>query len=302
MRKNDPTWKITWRGSEDEMAFIADLMGDALDPPADAVSLRKAQKDGEPHPTYWLAEAYFPDPPDMDAISHLFTVTMDEVPDWAQPQLEELPDDDWVKFALGSLGPVQAGRFLLHGAHDRHEIPENDDIIPIEIEANQAFGTGHHPTTAGCLTLLDRFAGWSPQKILDLGCGSAVLAIAATKIWGKNILATDIDAKSVEIAEENVNLNHTANKVTVLESAGFDNPEIGESGPFDFIFANILAGPLVELAPDMAKHCTKNGRIMLAGLMTEQEEKVENAYTMNGFKQINRLDHPTWPVLLYVKT
>jgi len=238
----------------------------------------------------------------MDAISHLFTVTMDEVPDWAQPQLEELPDDDWVKFALGSLGPVQAGRFLLHGAHDRHEIPENDDIIPIEIEANQAFGTGHHPTTAGCLTLLDRFAGWSPQKILDLGCGSAVLAIAATKIWGKNILATDIDAKSVEIAEENVNLNHTANKVTVLESAGFDNPEIGESGPFDFIFANILAGPLVELAPDMAKHCTKNGRIMLAGLMTEQEEKVENAYTMNGFKQINRLDHPTWPVLLYVKT
>lgn len=301
MTKNDPTWKMTWRGAEDNMALIADLMSDALEPPAEAVSLRKAVLDGEQHPTDWLAEAYFPQPPNIKAINHLFSLTIDEAPSWIEPTIEELPDDDWVKFALGSLGPIEAGRFFLHGAHDREEIPTTQDSIPIEIEANQAFGTGHHPTTAGCLMLLDRFAGWAPKNILDLGCGSAVLAIAATKLWGRDIIASDIDTKSVEIAIENASLNNVSDKITFFESAGFDNPELCAAGPFDFVFANILAGPLVELAPAMADNCVQNGRVMLAGLMAEQEAKVEAAYIHNGFKRINRLDHPTWPVLLFVK-
>ncbi len=303
MIENEPTYKLTWRGQENEMSLIADLMGDALDPPAEAVSLRKAIQDGEPHPTDWLAEAYFPDPPDMENIYTLFKLSeqVDTLPSWMEANLEELPDDDWVKFALGSLGPITAGRFFLHGAHDREDIPDDEDIIAIEIEANQAFGTGHHPTTAGCLMLLDRFSGWAPKNILDLGCGSAVLAIAAAKMWGRNILASDIDQKSTQIAKENIALNSVEEKITILESAGFDHPSIPKQGPFDFIFANILAGPLQELAPDMAANTAKNGRVMLAGLMADQEAKVEAAYVEQGFRQINRLDHPTWPVLLFVK-
>lgn len=297
-----PTFKLTWRGLEDQMSLIADLMADALDPPAQAVSLRKAIQDGEPHATDFLTEAYFPDPPDMAAITSLLDHVIDNSPPWVTPDYEELPDDDWVKFALGSLGPVVAGRFILHGAHDRNDIPKDEAIIPIEIEANQAFGTGHHPTTAGCLMLLDRFAGFAPQNILDLGCGSAVLAIAAAKLWSKKILASDIDTKSVEIARENVNNNDVGAMVEVLESEGFDNADLTTRAPFDFIFANILAGPLIDLAPQMAAHSKTNGRVMLAGLMTEQEARVDAAYVKAGFRQINRLDHPTWPVLLYVRS
>jgi len=297
-----PTFKLTWRGLEDQKSLIADLMADALDPPAQAVSLRKAVEDGEPHTTDFLTEAYFPDPPDMDAITSLIGHVIEGDPAWATPDYQELPDDDWVKFALGSLGPVVAGRFILHGAHDRDDIAITDETIAIEIEANQAFGTGHHPTTAGRLMLLDRFAGFAPQNILDLGCGSAVLAIAAAKLWGKRVLASDIDTRSVDIARENTHNNGVGDMIDVIESDGFAHSDLQARAPFDFVFANILAGPLVELAPEMAEVTRKNGRIMLAGLMAEQEARVEAAYADAGFRQINRLDHPTWPVLLYVRT
>jgi len=296
-----PSYKLTWRGGESEMALIADLMADALDPPADAVSLRRAIADGQPHPSDWLAEAYFAETPDLGPIRTLIQCTLDKRPDWSEPELEELHNDDWVKFALGSLGPVRAGRFVLHGAHDRDALDLAADNIAIEIEANQAFGTGHHPTTAGCLMLLDRLAGIAPRNILDLGCGSAVLAIAAAKLWDRDIMASDIDAKSVEIARENAAHNGVGSQVNTVESAGFAADRISAAAPFDFVFANILAGPLVDLAPDMATHVAPNGRVMLAGLMAEQEAKVTAAYEQAGFRQLNRLDHPTWPVLLFVR-
>ncbi len=283
------------------MALIADLMADALDPPADAVSLRRSVADGQSLPTDWLTEAYFAETPELEPIRTLIRCTLDEQPDWSDPELEELRNDDWVKYALGSLGPVRAGRFVLHGAHDRDHLDLAPEDIAIEIEANQAFGTGHHPTTAGCLMLLDRLAGFAPRNILDLGCGSAVLAIAAAKLWGRDILASDIDAKSVEIAEENAAQNGVGSRVNTIESAGFASDRISAAAPFDFVFANILAGPLIELAPDMATHVAANGRIMLAGLMAEQEAKVTAAYQQAGFRQLNRLDHPTWPVLLFVR-
>ena len=288
------------------MALAADLMGDALDPPADAVSLRRAIVDGAPHPSDWLCEAYFTEVPDLDGVSVLFQHTLDHdggdaLPAWTHPDIEELPDDDWVKFALGSLGPIEAGRFLLHGAHDRDTIQPGDNTIAIEIEANQAFGTGHHPTTAGCLMLLDRLAGIAPKSILDLGCGSAVLAIAAAKVWDRTVTASDIDSKSVAIARENCHHNGVGDRVHVFESAGFDNAQVTAHAPFDFIFANILAGPLIALAPDMARYTQSHGRVMLAGLMAEQEAQVTDAYHAAGYRQINRLDHPTWPVLLFVK-
>ena len=215
--------------------------------------------------------------------------------------VETLPDIDWVAHALEGLGVVRCGRFVLYGVHDADKLPGDEGDIAIRIDANQAFGTGHHPTTAGCLSLLDRFAGFAPKSILDLGCGSAVLAIAAAKLWGREILASDIDETSIAIAAENAALNGVSDRVTTLAAAGFDHAEIAAAAPFDFVFANILAGPLADLAPAMGEHVTKNGRVMLAGLMSEQEDKVVAAYADAGFRLINRLDQPTWPVLLLVK-
>jgi len=139
------------------------------------------------------------------------------------------------------------------------------------------------------------------RSILDLGCGSAVLAIAAAKLWDREVLATDIDADSISIARENAALNDVADKLSFVEAAGFDHGDIFDGSPFDFVFANILAGPLIELAPQMNEYVTRSGRVMLAGLMADQEAKITKAYEENGFRQINRLDHDTWPVLLFVK-
>ena len=292
------SYKISWAGGRDALQQASDALTELLWPPAGAVSLTKDDATVEDGASAWKLDAYFESAPDMDAIKALVA----EHGGLGRGALEDLPDIDWVAHSLEGLGVVRSGRFVLYGVHDADKLPNENDDIPIRIDANQAFGTGHHPTTAGCLTLLDRFAGWAPKSILDLGCGSAVLAIAAAKLWGRTILASDIDEKSVEIAAENANQNDVGGKVNAITAAGFDHPEIAAAAPFDFVFANILAGPLAELAPGMADHVAKNGRVMLAGLMSEQEKGVISAYETAGFRVINRLDQPTWPVLLFVKT
>ncbi len=292
-----PSYKISWiapkSGLDDAYAALSEL----LDPPADAVSLVKQDTVAEDDATAWVLEAYFQARPDIDAINK-FVAGHGGLGDG---QLEELPDIDWVAHSLEGLGVVRCGRFVLYGVHDTDKLPNEADDIAIRIDANQAFGTGHHPTTAGCLTLLDRFAGWAPKSVLDLGCGSAVLAIAAAKLWGRDILASDIDETSIAIARENVTLNQVEGQISLCLAAGFDHPDITAAAPFGFVFANILAGPLAELAPDMAEHIAKNGRVMLAGMMAEQEAGVLAAYEKAGFRQLNRLDHETWPVLLLVR-
>ena len=291
------SYKITWSGERAALEKAGDALSELLWPPADAVSLAKDDATVEDGESAWKLEAYFKDKPDLKAI----TDALAPLGSFGDGALEELPDIDWVAHALEGLGVVRCGRFVLYGVHDADKLPNEEGDIAIRIDANQAFGTGHHPTTAGCLTLLDRFAGFAPKSILDLGCGSAVLAVAAAKVWGRDVLASDIDATSVAIAAENAALNGVADKVTTLTAAGFDHPEITAAAPFDFIFANILAGPLAELAPAMGAHVSKNGRVMLAGLMTEQQAVVKAAYAKTGFRLINRLDQPTWPVLLFVK-
>ena len=284
-------------GERATLEKAGDALTELLWPPAGAVSLTKEDATVEDGASAWRLDAYFEDKPDMEAINILIA----EHGALGEGAVEELPNIDWVAHALEGLGVVRCGRFILYGVHDADKLPNEEGDIPIRIDANQAFGTGHHPTTAGCLTLLDRFAGFAPKSVLDLGCGSAVLAIAAAKLWGRDILATDIDETSIEIASENAALNGVGDKVKTLAAAGFKHEGIAAAAPFDFVFANILAGPLAELAPDMADHVSKNGRVMLAGLMAEQEEKVTAAYAQAGFRVINRLDDETWPVLLMVK-
>ncbi len=292
-----PSYKISWTapksGLDDAYAALSELLA----PPADAVSLVKQDTIADDDASVWSLDAYFQVRPDVDVVNK-FVADHGGLGDG---QLEELPDIDWVAHALEGLGVVRCGRFVLYGVHDTDKLTDEADDIAIRIDANQAFGTGHHPTTAGCLTLLDRFAGWAPKSVLDLGCGSAVLAIAAAKLWGRNILASDIDETSVAIARENVTINQVEGQISLCGAAGFDHPDIAVAAPFGFVFANILAGPLAELAPEMAAHIAKNGRVMLAGMMAEQEAGVLAAYENVGFRQLNRLDHETWPVLLLVR-
>lgn len=296
-RPRVPTYKASWTGAKEALEAAETALTEVLWPPAEAVSLIKDDPTNEDAATGWRLEAYFEACPEMDALKAALT----SVGELSEASIEELPDIDWVAHALEGLGVVRAGRFVLHGVHDADKLPNEEGDIAIRIDANQAFGTGHHPTTAGCLTLLDRLAGVPPQTILDLGAGSAVLAIAAAKLWGEPVLATDIDAKSVEIAQENIELNGAADLVDVALADGFDHEEIERRAPFEFIFANILAGPLKEFAPGMAARAARGGRVMLAGLMAEQEDGVVAAYEAAGFRKLNRLDHKVWPVLLFVK-
>jgi ribosomal protein L11 methyltransferase len=291
------SYKLIWTGERAALQIASDALGEVLWPPADGISLTKDDPTASDDETGWRLEAYFNETPDMEAVDALVA----EHGGLGRPQIEDLPDIDWVAHSLEGLGVVRCGRFVLYGVHDTDKLPEDDGDISIRIDANEAFGTGHHPTTAGCLTLLDRFAGFAPKNILDLGCGSAVLAIAAAKLWGRTVVASDIDERSIEIAAENASLNGIAEKVRTIAAAGFDHSEIAAAAPFDFLFANILAGPLRELAAPMAEHVVKNGRVMLAGLMSEQEDAVRTAYEEAGFRLINRLDQPTWPVLLLVR-
>jgi ribosomal protein L11 methyltransferase len=289
------TVKLVWIGPQALLEGAATALTEVLFPPAQAVSLAKLDETARDAESDWRLEAYFEDPPQQRLAPLLAPFGL------GRGTEEDVPQIDWVKHSLSGLGIVRAGRFVLYGTHDAANLPREKDIVPIRVDANEAFGTGHHPTTAGCLTLLDRLAGVRPLQILDLGTGSGVLAIAAAKLWDRSVLAVDVDPKSAAIAQENAALNGVGDLVQVIGASGFDAPETAARAPFDFVFANILAGPLVDLAADMTRHIGRNGRAMLAGFMAEQEGEVAAAYAYAGFRSLNRLDHDTWPVLLLAR-
>lgn len=212
---------------------------------------------------------------------------------------ETLPDIDWVSHSLEGLKPVRAGRFFVHGAHDRGERRQGD--IAIEIEAGLAFGTGHHGTTAGCLEMLESVVeAEHPKNALDLGTGSAVLAIALAKLAHIPVLATDIDPVAVEVAAANASLNEASGLVETVTATGFDHPVFAERGPFDLIVANILAGPLMEIAPDMAAHLKPAGSLILSGILDRQEEAVLAAYVTAGFRHVRTTHLEGW-VTIHLK-
>lgn len=209
---------------------------------------------------------------------------------------EVLPDIDWVARSLEGLKPVRAGRFFVHGAHDRDRIEPGD--IAIEIEAGLAFGTGHHGTTAGCLEMLESVVeAERPANALDLGTGSAVLAIALARLAAIPVLATDIDPVATGVAAANVRLNGVTELVDTATATGFDHPVFTERGPFALVVANILAGPLIGIAPDMAAHLRPGGSVVLSGILDRQEEAVLAAYLAQGFRHVRTLHREGWATI-----
>ena len=204
---------------------------------------------------------------------------------------------DGVKTSLESLVPVPAGRFVVHGAHDRARLPANK--LNIEIEAALAFGTGHHGTTRGCLLLLDHLLkAYRPQRLLDLGTGTGVLAIAAAKALRRTVLASDIDVPSVRLARENARLNAAGNFLHVIRAASFSAPEFAALGPFDLVLANILANPLRQLAQPMSRYLAPGALVVLSGLLTPQAGGVIAAYRARGLVPLRHLTIDGWSSLL----
>ena len=214
-------------------------------------------------------------------------------------EIEVLPDIDWVSHSLEGLGPVRAGRFFVHGSHDRDKVKPGD--LAIEIDAGQAFGTGHHGTTVGCLELIaDVMEHEKPQNALDLGTGSGILAIGIALTKPIKILATDIDPIAIKVAKENFALNGVAKTITAITATGLDDEEIKKRAPFDLIVANILANPLIELAPQMVPALKKGGSIVLSGILEEQHDRVVKAFETEGAKYIKTLHHEGW-VAIHLK-
>jgi ribosomal protein L11 methyltransferase len=244
----------------------------------------------------WDVTMHFAEPPDEASIRELVGLAAgDEVAQGIG--FDTVEARDWVKATLEELVPVRAGRFIVHGQHDRLSIPPNK--LGIEIEAALAFGTGHHGTTRSCLLLLDHvLKTWHPRRVLDVGTGTGVLAIAAAKALRARVLASDIDPLSVRVARDNARLNASGNWVTAIEATGFSAPHFANRGPFDLVLANILANPLRQMATEMAAHLAPSGLVILSGLLPHQAQSVIAAYRARGLVLQRHLQIEGWSSLL----
>jgi ribosomal protein L11 methyltransferase len=244
----------------------------------------------------WEVGGYFTDKPDAAALAVLAAAFE------AKPfVVSELPETDWVAKVRRELSPVEAGRFFVYGSHDADKVPEGCE--PLLIEAAMAFGTGHHGTTLGCLRALDTLAndGFIGKRVADIGCGTAVLAMGAARIWPDQVYASDIDQVAVDVAVANATANGLENRIHCVEAAGFDHPDLKAAAPFDLVFANILKGPLVALAPDMAANMQPGGYAILSGILNEQAGDVMAVYAQNGFNLVESQEIVEWTTLMVKK-
>lgn len=245
----------------------------------------------------WEVGAYFTEAPDETDLALL------QAAFGAKPfAISELPEVDWVSKVKRELSPVHAGRFFVYGSHDADAVP--DDCEPLLIEAAMAFGTGHHGTTLGCLKALDRLAneGFVGSNVADIGCGTAVLGMAAARIWPNPVMASDIDEVAVDVAEANVKANDLVGRVLCVEAAGFNHPDLIAKAPFDLVFANILKAPLIMLAPEMGKYIAPTGHAILSGILNEQADDVVAAYQAAGFDVHTREELGEWTTLTLTRS
>jgi ribosomal protein L11 methyltransferase len=247
----------------------------------------------------WDVTVHFADPPDQPLVREIVgNAAGQEAAD--SIAFDTVEAKDWVKASLEDLVPVPAGRFVVHGQHDRPRIPPNK--LGIEIEAALAFGTGHHGTTRGCLLLLDHvLKAWRPRRVLDLGTGTGVLAIAAARALHEKVLASDIDPPSVQVARDNARLNVAGHLVQAVRATGFAAPQFAAAAPFDLVLANILANPLRQLAAPMARHLAPSAMVILSGLLTHQAPAVIAAYRARGLVPLRHLRIEGWSSLLLRK-
>jgi ribosomal protein L11 methyltransferase len=279
---NPPLWKVSVALKKSEAPDVMAVL--QITPPSPQAVLTAE----EPLSDDCTVEALYAVMPDGDLLSN---VTGRAV------HVQLLPDTDWIKLSEQGLPPVRAGRFFVYGAHDAGTVPPG--VIPIRIEAGMAFGTGHHETTALCLAVLSDLAKRRRYaNVLDLGCGTGLLAIGAAKLWRRHVLASDIDPVAVEVARENAVANGEAPLVRALMADGPTHPGLFRAAPFDLILANILAGPLTHLAPAIARSVAPGGTLVLSGLLHWQENLVLSFYRPHGLVLRQTRRDGSWSALV----
>jgi len=256
-------------------------------------------------PEEWRLDAYFDSEPTAEMLDLLAALAPSAA--GTAPAVERVEDRDWVTLSQQGLEPIRAGRFFVHTPKHRDEAPA--DLIALEIDAGRAFGTGQHETTGGCLVALSRLkaGGARVADLVDLGTGTGLLAFAALKLWpSARAAASDNDPVAIEVGEENAAINHVRlgrarGQLELLVADGMDHPRLRARAPYDLVIANILAGPLIELAPSVAAAIAPGGRLILAGLLDHQAPAVAAAYRRQGMMLSGRVERGEWPTLVMRK-
>jgi ribosomal protein L11 methyltransferase len=302
-------WKLSFTLPYEHVEAFSTALEEAFTPAASAVSTSEAEpgaapamQTASPHSEIeargiWRIEAFYEEEPAAAGIARLIS-PVEEATGIAIGDLTiaPVPEIDWVAKSLEGLDPVHAGRFFVHGSHDAHRVPAA--AIPVRVEAAQAFGTGHHETTRGCLEYISEIIRVAPPlNALDLGTGTGVLAIALAKATRRNVLASDIDARAVEAAMANARMNGVASFITAVTAAGFSHPALAARAPYDLIVANILARPLVALAPLFRARLAPGGTLVLSGILKSQETMVTSACRSQGLRLVSRKRMGDWVTL-----
>ena len=245
---------------------------------------------------FWEVGGYFSEQPNDVSLALLAAAFQAE-----EFKISELPQIDWVSKVQRSLKPVIAGRFFVYGSHDSDKVPLNCE--PLLIEASMAFGTGHHGTTKGCLLALEQIIsdGFDAKNVIDVGCGTAVLAMAAARVFSANVIASDIDSVAFSVAKTNVLANGLDKSIRCFEANGFSHDKIKTIGSFDLIFANILMKPLLSLAADISRFSLFGGYVVLSGILYEQAEFVTKRYIKVGFSLSRQIKVGEWVTLIFCK-
>jgi ribosomal protein L11 methyltransferase len=290
LHPNRPTHVFRITTDERSARAMTELIGEIFDPAETAVAAFETEEDGP-----WLLEAYFAREPDEAAIRNLVRPIVG--PEADKGVFLPLEQQDWVKASLEGLNPVRAGRLIVHGSHDREHIRPND--VAIEIEAALAFGTGHHGTTKGCLlAFVDELKMRTPRRVLDVGTGTGILAFGAAKILKRPVVAGDIDPEAVRVARENARLNGIGSFMKLYVGPGVRHELANRPEYFDLVFANILAKPLRILAPSLSRVATRDGTLILSGLLIKDVMGVLSAYAAQGWQLQRRYDLEGWVALV----
>jgi ribosomal protein L11 methyltransferase len=301
----DPTqqsWKLTLPCTRDEASAVANDINSFADLESPPVLMTS-----EPDPVQpdsWQLEAFFEGRPNEHSIALLRALAPSSA--GIEVTLEPVPDEDWVTLSQAGLEPIQAGRFFVYTAAHAHDVP--DDTIAFQIEAGQAFGTGQHQTTTGCLLMLDKLKrnGLRFDAIADIGTGTGLLAFAAHRLWPlAKVIASDIDPVAIQVSAENAGINGIPvgtrrGMVDLVTAAGMAHRRLRQAAPFDLLIANILAGPLIDLAPVFASAMLPGGTLILAGVLDHQADAVASAYRRHRFRLAERADLGEWPTLRLV--